>query len=118
VLLYDGLVFQEAEAARVRAAEPVSAAEQAMDADLSALPDDSTLRTGQESPGQVVFSHASHGEAPCATCHVSGRFSILKAVAPRPTMGEAAHGVDRCGLCHDGRKAFAIEDCESCHAPR
>jgi len=83
------------------------------------LPGDLTYPPGKDSPGAVTFSHESHvdGKRPnCATCH-GGAFPILKAKAAARTAGEAMHGAQRCGACHDGKAAFGVEDnCEGCHA--
>jgi len=70
-----------------------------------------TYSRSQASPGPVTFRHAAHVERklPCASCH------------PRPfamkvaeTRAAPLHDASACGMCHDGTKAFAIEEAETC----
>ena len=74
-------------------------------------------RTG-DSPGHVVFKHETHVDASkpaCTTCHPR-EFSILKASRRRAAITH--DGMDKghyCGACHDGKKAFARDDCTACH---
>jgi len=72
-----------------------------------------------DSPGQVVFNHASHvdaNEPACTSCHPR-EFHILKASQRRAPITHA--DMDKghyCGACHDGKKAFARDDdCTACH---
>jgi c(7)-type cytochrome triheme protein len=86
------------------------------------LPDTFTFPKGENSPGEVSFCHESHqarlADAPrmCATCHASG-FSLRrsgKALAGAVTMERMQKG-ELCGACHNGKQAFALDDCASCH---
>ncbi len=92
-------------------------------ADLSAaardftMPADVTFARGAESPGPVTFRHSSHvdGASPeCLTCH-GGSFPFLT-VDRKAAPAGYFHDKARCGACHDGASAFAIdEDCTPCH---
>ena len=72
--------------------------------------------SGSDSPGEVVFSHASHAGAglSCSRCHPDPFALRLAgtAVVPPPAGGHRT-----CGRCHDGGDAFDLEEapCESCH---
>ncbi len=84
----------------------------------ASLPVDLTWPAGPNSPGAVVFSHGTHASVSppnCVQCHPS-RFSLLGQGKPRAG-GEAMHGAERCGACHNGTDAFSGDDCQSCHAP-
>lgn len=62
--------------------------------------------------GAVHFSHARHLKGmQCDACHPK-----LFATGPNRTftMAEMEKGKS-CGACHDGTKAFAIQDCGGCH---
>lgn len=79
-------------------------------------PPDRPLRGGGGSPGPVNFRHASHrgGGISCGECHLP-RF----ARGARGAAGRSASPHDSCGSCHDGSRAFALEDdaaCPRCHA--
>lgn len=65
--------------------------------------------------GKVVFSHAGHMKKPgiagnCKSCH-SAIFPMGRAPA---TMARMEKG-GSCGACHNGRQAFALNDCARCH---
>jgi len=67
----------------------------------------------------VTFRHGTHftyaGDR-CDRCHPAS-FKILSA-SPAPTHAAMDHG-NSCGICHDGRHAFATRDslsCASCHS--
>jgi c(7)-type cytochrome triheme protein len=86
------------------------------------LPDTFTFPTGTDSPGQVGFDHESHvgrleGKTSlCGTCHQS-QFSLRRsgqALTGAVTMERMKKG-ELCGACHDGKTAFAVDDCGSCH---
>lgn len=84
------------------------------------FPDDIVYAAGEESPGEVTFSHETHAELKppnCTTCH-KGDFPLLgtaATAAPR-RRGEVLHETKGCGRCHDGEDAFPIDgECESCH---
>jgi len=88
---------------------------------LPRLPGELKLTPSADSPGQVVFDHATHVDASrpvCTTCHPR-EFSILKTkttAGRRPILHENFTKGRQCGSCHDGRKAFAVEDdCTNCH---
>jgi c(7)-type cytochrome triheme protein len=77
-----------------------------------------TYAGSQASPGPVTFRHATHLEKKlsCASCHPSP-FAMKAAQVHATPMHEAG----ACGACHDGSKAFAVEDaasCARCHAER
>jgi c(7)-type cytochrome triheme protein len=89
--------------------------------DLS-LPEAFTFPRGGDSPGDVTFTHETHvprieGDgAVCAVCHQRG-FSIRergKALSGSVTMERMRQG-QLCGSCHNGTKAFGLDDCSSCH---
>jgi c(7)-type cytochrome triheme protein len=70
------------------------------------------------SPGPVLFSHETHvnqHKAKCTDCHAK----IFKMKKEDLKMTKEAHGQDRhCGVCHNGKKAFAQTteaDCAKCH---
>jgi c(7)-type cytochrome triheme protein len=86
------------------------------------LPDTFTFPKGEGSPGEVSFSHDSHHsrmegtKRACATCHEAG-FSLGKpgkALVGSVTMERMQKG-ELCGSCHNGAKAFALDDCVGCH---
>ena len=82
------------------------------------LPDSLPLQKSADSPGQVTFNHVTHMDAKpdCTVCH-SKLFSILK--APSTARTPITHAVmekgDKCGFCHNGKKAFSLEECTNCH---
>src|SRR5581483_6639277 len=85
---------------------------------LPKLPKEIRLERSSDSPGQVTFDHATHVDSSkpnCTVCH-SQQFNILKASARRPITHENFDHGRQCGACHDGRKAFKIDDdCTNCH---
>lgn len=89
--------------------------------DLPRLVDQVKLHQSAESPGQVTFNHSTHvgmqAKPECTACHPKA-FRILKADAgKRPAITHAAMEKGAyCGACHDGKKAFALQDdCTNCH---
>lgn len=67
------------------------------------------------SPGPVTFRHESHASGGCASCHP--KLFAMKRAGARPA--GAMHELAACGACHDGAKAFGVEDaekCSRCHA--
>jgi c(7)-type cytochrome triheme protein len=91
------------------------------DANLS-LPDIFEFPVGDGSPGHVSFNHETHvprmeaSARVCATCHETS-FSLRRrgqALAGPVTMARMKKG-ELCGACHNGAKAFAVDDCTSCH---
>lgn len=88
---------------------------------LDRLPPPYTFPSSEDSPGPVTFDHTTHVDAAspgCRTCH-QGAFRIT---APgQPMEGaltyEAVHEGALCASCHDGSRAFAVEEgCEICHS--
>src|ERR1017187_10375176 len=86
------------------------------------LPEVFEFPVGDGSPGQVNFNHETHvprienTARVCATCHETS-FSLRRrgqALAGPVTMERMKKG-ELCGACHDGSKAFAVDDCTSCH---
>jgi c(7)-type cytochrome triheme protein len=74
------------------------------------------FKRGEPSPGQVTFRHATHlgNKMTCANCHPKP--FAMKATGTRPD--GAMHEASACGMCHDGRKSFGVEDdkaCARCH---
>ena len=87
---------------------------------LPRLPPAHTLSQTGDSPGKVVFNHESHVDstAPnCTGCHPK-LFKILKpgaATDGKPITHAAMNNGQSCGVCHNGRQAFAPDDCTRCH---
>ncbi len=88
------------------------------------LPVDLALPQTGDSPGKVVFSHASHvgmqPRADCTTCHprlapILGA-NRRKARRPPITHDRMVKG-ESCGACHDGQSARGFDDCTMCHRP-
>lgn len=85
------------------------------------LPAALALARSADSPGQVTFNHDTHVDATrpdCTSCHPK-EFSILgaKARAKTPLTHQQFEQGRQCGRCHNGEKAFALEDdCTFCHA--
>jgi len=66
--------------------------------------------------GTVAFSHTRHlgSNGQCNACHNK----IFKA-GPNVRVGMAAMQKGKsCGACHDGKKAFASDNCTKCHPVR
>jgi c(7)-type cytochrome triheme protein len=73
-------------------------------------------KRGDASPGQVTFRHGTHvgPKAACVACHPKP--FAMKSTGPRPD--GAMHEPGACGMCHDGRRSFGVEDgkaCARCH---
>lgn len=87
---------------------------------LPKLPAAYVLPQTGDSPGRVTFNHESHvdPDAPnCTTCHPK-HFSILKPGAAAGGKAITHDGMNKgqaCGACHNGRLAFAPDDCTMCH---
>ncbi|HET7292694.1 MAG TPA: c(7)-type cytochrome triheme domain-containing protein [Vicinamibacteria bacterium] len=71
-----------------------------------------------DAPGPVRFDHRTHAERvanKCVSCHPQ-TFSILR---PTRRASHAEMEASRsCGVCHDGKVAFGVQDaerCETCH---
>ena len=86
---------------------------------LPRLPGELKLTRSADSPGQVVFDHRTHVDSSkpaCTPCH-SREFPILRTnVGKRPILHANFDKGRQCGVCHDGKKAFKVEnDCTNCH---
>jgi c(7)-type cytochrome triheme protein len=86
---------------------------------LPKLPDSLPLERSADSPGQVSFNHVTHvddAKPDCTVCH-SKLFSILKerGAARTPITHAVMDKGGKCGFCHDGKKAFSLEECTNCH---
>lgn len=88
---------------------------------LPRLVDDIKIQKSADSPGQVTFNHSGHvgmqQKPSCTGCHPKA-FPILKATAAKraPITHESMNKGSQCGACHDGKKAFALQDdCTNCH---
>lgn len=70
-----------------------------------------------EDAGQVHFSHYQHLDIlgkDCVLCH-NETFHIDPKKNPPFSMEQMEEGKS-CGACHNGNKAFSVEDnCDSCH---
>lgn len=65
--------------------------------------------------GNVIFSHENHIEGiglKCTDCHATPY--VTKDEHKKVTMAEMKKG-QSCGACHNGKKAFDVKDCKSCH---
>lgn len=87
---------------------------------MSKLPGELTMTQSGDSPGPVAFRHTTHVDSDkpsCTTCHPR-EFRILKANAGKrpPIRHDEMEKGRQCGACHDGKKAFAMDDCTACHA--
>ena len=74
------------------------------------------FKRGSDSPGLVTFRHAPHlGKSmTCRSCHP--RPFQMKGTAALPN--GAMHEPSACGMCHDGKQSFSVEDdakCSRCH---
>jgi c(7)-type cytochrome triheme protein len=74
------------------------------------LPPPHVFPPGESSPGPVTFKHETHLKGGCTACH--SKLFRMAAAPPLPEGG--MHEAKACGACHDGTKAFAAEDGESC----
>jgi len=70
-----------------------------------------------EDAGQVRFSHYQHLEIlgkNCVLCH-NEVFQIDPKKNPDFSMEQMEQG-QSCGICHNGKNAFSVEEnCDSCH---
>lgn len=70
-----------------------------------------------EPPDAALFSHWSHNQFQCSSCHPS--------VFPQARKGfthlELKEG-KYCAACHNGKRAFSVDDadveCETCHVEK
>jgi c(7)-type cytochrome triheme protein len=75
------------------------------------------FKRGGDSPGLVTFRHATHlgRSMTCRSCHPKP--FAMKGTAALPN--GAMHEPSACGMCHDGKQSFSVEDdskCVRCHA--
>ncbi len=64
---------------------------------------------------KVVFSHDGHvvtAKLKCQDCHPGLYLNVAK--TKHATMKQMEKGKS-CGACHDGKRAFALDDCTKCH---
>ncbi|HYU32932.1 MAG TPA: Ni/Fe-hydrogenase cytochrome b subunit [Thermoanaerobaculia bacterium] len=124
VLMIIGIVGVAVSSPRHSEAPPAKAAVEpvapAVEPSELRLPHPYTFPASGDSPGPVVFDHEVHAMAvdnQCRTCHAS----LFRLTEPgKPVSGkltyEAIHEGPLCASCHNGQKAFAIdEDCANCH---
>ena len=88
-------------------------------ASLPKLPGELAIARSADSPGQVIFNHATHvdeAKPACTGCHPR-EFRILKANAGKTPIRHADMEKGRqCGKCHDGKTSFGLtDDCTMCH---
>ena len=74
------------------------------------------FKRGSDSPGQVTFKHATHlgKQLTCRSCHPKPFAMKGTAVLANGAM----HEPSACGMCHDGKQSFSVEDdtkCDRCH---
>jgi len=86
--------------------------------DMPRLPPGVAMTRSGDSPGQVTFKHETHVDSArpaCTSCHPR-EFRILKDSAPKARITHTEMDKGRyCGSCHNGKKAFALDDCAACH---
>jgi c(7)-type cytochrome triheme protein len=78
------------------------------------LPPPLVLDKEADSPGKVVFRHTTHvplENNKCLACHPRP-FSILHATLR--VKHDDMNAGRSCGICHDGKKAFPVDDSDSC----
>lgn len=91
-----------------------------LDTDNLDLPPDFTYPLGEDSPGEVTFSHENHigvqEEPDCVICHF-GLFDITRdgETDTESVTMEAMYEGSSCGKCHNGDVSFATDECEVCH---
>jgi len=64
---------------------------------------------------KAIFSHDAHVEKArlgCKECHP--RLYLDVARSKRATMKQMEQGKS-CGACHQGKRAFGLDDCTQCH---
>ncbi len=69
----------------------------------------------EETPGGVTFNHYTHVEKielKCTDCHYN--LFASEQHASGITMEGIFEG-EWCGACHDGDKAFGVDECNACH---
>ena len=86
---------------------------------VSNMPAKMKIPRGEDSPGQVIFSHHRHisfqERLECASCHPRLFGLGFADEASHPT-GLRWHSKRACGACHDGETASDVnEACTDCH---
>lgn len=82
------------------------------------LPADRVFNDSPDAPAPATFRHTTHvvlAKWRCLACHPLPFKMLTRELRPSHAEMDAGH---QCGLCHDGRRAFATSDgdaCESCH---
>ncbi len=68
----------------------------------------------KKTTGKVIFSGKAHADAKlkCADCHTKPKIFGMKKSSHK--MADIKAGKS-CGTCHDGKKAFGVDDCTKCH---
>ena len=80
---------------------------------------DVVLNRNSEAAGMrpVIFPHWFHRiRFRCKVCHSEFGFE-MRAGGNRITMGDIYQG-KYCGICHDGKIAWGLENCNLCHSGR
>ena len=80
---------------------------------------DVVLNRNSEAAGMrpVIYPHWFHRiRFRCKVCHHELGFE-MRAGANRVTMGDIYQG-KFCGMCHDNRIAWGLENCDLCHSGR
>ncbi len=77
-----------------------------------------TLTFNGSPMGKVVFDGTAHKNAglTCSDCHNAELFPKMKKGTVKITMAEMKAG-KYCGRCHNGKRAFTINECSKCHHP-
>ncbi len=98
----------------------LAAATVAAQSRLPRLPKAFEFHQTGDSPGKVTFNHETHvdeAQPSCTPCHPR-LFKILTPGLPAEG-GAITHDKMKagraCGACHDGKKAFGVDDCSMCH---
>src|SRR3990172_1628207 len=68
----------------------------------------------EKTQGKVTFSGKAHADAKlkCADCHSKPKLFAMKKSEHK--MDDIKAGKS-CGACHNGKKAFGVDDCTKCH---
>jgi len=85
---------------------------------LPNLPKAAALAKAEKSPGQVTFRHKTHVKpeaADCTVCHPK-MWSMKKGAKKPEITHKAMKKGEYCGKCHEGKKAFGLDECDNCHA--
>jgi c(7)-type cytochrome triheme protein len=74
--------------------------------------------SSEESPGAVTFRHYTHVEKSgyqCTDCHY--KLFAADQYATKIKMDGIFSG-KWCGACHNGEKAFGVDECQKCHVEK